>query len=151
MRLIRAGVWAACAAALAAAGGCSREPKLVPVTGLVKLDGKPVAGVRVYFWPEESTANKTFVNRFAIGFTGADGRFVLHSSNGDGIAAGEYKVTFARPLARGGKAAADPNQKPEETGAKESLPAELTDPKKTRHTAAVSDASSDFVFEISSK
>ena len=54
------------AAALLAAAGCDGKPKLVAVTGVVKLDGKPVNGVRVYFWPKDSTA-KTSVNQLAIG------------------------------------------------------------------------------------
>src|SRR5437763_17014110 len=54
MRTTRAGM--CLAVALAAAAGCSREPKLVPVTGTVKLDGKPVDGVRVYFLPTDQSA-----------------------------------------------------------------------------------------------
>src|SRR5262245_65184649 len=89
--------------AVAAAAGCSRGPDLVPVSGVVKLDGKPVDGVRVYFWPKDQTAN-TFVNQFAIGFSDKEGRFALKGTNGDGVQAGEYKVTFARPMTRANKA-----------------------------------------------
>jgi hypothetical protein len=146
MRRTRAGLWAV---ALAAAAGCGGEPKLVPVTGLVKLDGKPVEGVRVYFWPVDMSA-KSFQSRMAIGFTGPDGRYALRGTNGDGIAAGDYKVTFARPMARG-KTTAAANLKAEETGAKETLKPEYTDQDKTKQTATVSETSHDFVFELSSK
>ncbi|HEY1376058.1 MAG TPA: hypothetical protein VGF55_04660 [Gemmataceae bacterium] len=149
MRRIRTGVWAAGVLALAAAAaGCSGDPKLVPVTGTVKLDGKPVEGVRVYFWPTDMTA-KSFQNRMAIGFSDKTGRFALKGTNGDGIATGDYKVTFARPMARG--KASDPNLKAEETGAHETLKPEYTDQDKTKQTATVSEASHDFVFELSTK
>src|SRR5437870_3347453 len=120
---MRRSLWAAWALALAAAAGCNSDPKLVPVTGTVKLDGKPVEGVRVYFWPADPAA-KSMSHRLALGFSDKQGKFALRSTYGDGIATGDYKVTFARPLARGGKADTDPNHKPEESGAKESLPPE---------------------------
>jgi hypothetical protein len=147
MRHVR---WAAWGVVLAAAAGCGGEPKLVPVTGLVKLDGQAVDGVRVYFWPKDPKANLS-VNQLAIGFSGKDGRFSLRGTNGDGIASGEYKVTFARPLKPQGDAVAKQNQKGEEVGAKESLPPSLTKPDLTKHTATVSESSHDFVFELSSK
>jgi hypothetical protein len=150
MRQIRAGVWAAGVLALAAAAaGCSGDPKLVPVTGVVKLDGKPVEGVRVYFWPTDMSV-KSFQSRMAIGFSDKEGRFALRGTNGDGIAAGDYKVTFARPMARG-KVTTDPNQKAEETGARETLKPEYTDQDKTKQTATVSEANHEFVFELSTK
>ena len=148
MRRTRAGIWAVAVLALA---GCGGEPKLVAVTGLVKLDGKPAEGVRVYFWPVDMSA-KSFQSRMAIGFTGPDGRFALRGTNGDGIAAGDYKVTFARPMAKGkltGAAAA--NLKAEETGAKETLKPEYTDQDKTKQAATVSETSHDFVFDLSTK
>ena len=138
------------AAALLAAAGCDGKPKLVAVTGVVKLDGKPVNGVRVYFWPKDSTA-KTSVNQLAIGFSDKEGRFSLRGTNGDGIAAGDYKVTFARPMTRAGKATDKQNQKPEEVGAQESLPPSLTDPQLTTYTATVSEASNRFDFDLPSK
>jgi hypothetical protein len=142
--------WAACAVMLSAAAGCSGKPKLVPVTGVVKLDGKPVDGVRVYFWPNDQTA-KTFVNQFAIGFSDKEGKFSLRGTNGDGIQAGGYKVTFARPMTRAGKATTKSNQKGEEVGAQESLPTELTELTQTKITANVTEASHDFVFDLASK
>ena len=135
---------------LIAASGCSGQVKLVPVTGVVKLDGKVVDGVRVYFWPKDQSAPSS-VNRLAIGFSDKEGKFSLRGTNGDGIEAGDYKVTFARPMTPVGKAPAKQNQKAEEVGAKETLPPSATDLSLTKHTATVSEKSKDFVFDLSSK
>jgi hypothetical protein len=94
---------------------------------------------------------KMSVNQFAIGFSDKEGKYSLRCTNGDGIAAGDYKVTFARPMTRAGKASDKPNQKPEEVGAVESLPKDLTDQNLTKHRAAVSETSHHFVFDLSSK
>jgi hypothetical protein len=150
MSTIRTAIRTACVLTLAAVLGCGGQVKLVPVTGVVKLDGKPVDGVRVYFWPKDQSA-KTFVNQFAIGFSDKAGKFSLRGTNGDGIEAGEYRVTFARPMTGVGKATAKPNQKGEEVGAKETLPPDLTELSRTKHTASVSEASHDFTFDLTSQ
>jgi hypothetical protein len=148
MRRMRPILWAAMA--ITSLAGCSGKPKLVPVTGIVKLDGKTVDGVRVYFWPKDQSA-ATFVNQFAIGFTDKEGKFFLRGTNGDGVEAGEYKVTFARPMTGGGRTTSRVNQKLEKGGAHETLPLDLTDPTRTRQTATVSPSSKEFTFDLSTK
>jgi hypothetical protein len=137
---------AAVACLALAAAGCGGQPKLVPVSGEVKLDGKPAEGVRVYFWPVDQTA-KTFVNRFAIGFSDKEGKFLLRGTNGDGVEAGEYKVTFARPVAGPVK----PNRRANQKNEKETLPPEFTELSRTKYTATVSSTSNTFVFDLPSK
>ncbi len=39
-----------------AVSGCDRGPKIVPVTGKVTLDGKPMPFKSVYFFPERSSS-----------------------------------------------------------------------------------------------
>jgi hypothetical protein len=71
--------------------GCSgRDDKLVPIEGIVKLNGKPLAGVNVYLVPEGLTG------RAASARTGEDGSFQLNTSGKDGIARGSYKVLVKR-------------------------------------------------------
>lgn len=150
MRRRRTTLGAALAVAILA--GCNRAPVLVPVTGLVKIDGKPARAVMVYFWPGDD-APENFPTRHAIGISDAQGRFKLQCSAGgvDGIEAGTYRVTFSKPVARSGKEMTSPNVKPDELGAVESLPPKYTDKDKTDQTATVSKESTDFVFELSSK
>jgi hypothetical protein len=83
--------WAVLAVALLATGpGCGGKGKLVPVEGLVKLDGKPVAGATVCFLPDGE-------GRSANGLTGSDGVFRLTTlTTGDGAAPGSYKVLITK-------------------------------------------------------
>ena len=75
--------------------GCGRsEPalKLVPVTGSVKIDGKPVAGAILFFNPMPGTHGTG-----ATAITDAEGTYKLtHASQKPGIEMGEYAVTFSK-------------------------------------------------------
>lgn len=89
---------------LLAVGGCggseSGFPKTYPVTGVVKVDGKPVEGAIVTFQLENAQGN-------AIGNTDAKGEFSLSTYRpNDGAVAGQYRVAITKP-AEGGTAAGD--------------------------------------------
>lgn len=74
------------------AAGCSRgdRPELGEVRGTVTLDGKPLAGVNVQFFPD--------TGRPATGTTGSDGRYELSYSHGvSGAKVGPATVTIAWP------------------------------------------------------
>lgn len=80
------------------AAGCGEDvpeevvPPLQPVSGTVKLDGEPAAGVSVNFVP----AGQGSTNG-AIGATDASGKYSLTYRTGDpGIPAGEYNVLFTK-------------------------------------------------------
>lgn len=63
----------------------------IPVTGQVKVDGQPVAGVSVMFYPTDTA------NREVGGRTDASGRFSLTVAGaevGSGAIPGEYIPTF---------------------------------------------------------
>jgi hypothetical protein len=79
--------------------GCNKDPGLVPVSGRVTFEGKPVKEVIVNFQPAETTPGNG-----ALGGTDADGRFTLTDSRGQrGAYAGEYKVLFYPALPAGVK------------------------------------------------
>jgi hypothetical protein len=67
--------------------GCSGAPQVAPVEGVVKLDGKPVAGALVIFEPEgESPIQST-------GVTDELGQFRLRSNDGrEGAVVGSHRV-----------------------------------------------------------
>lgn len=79
------------------ASGCgsaaaNSAPDLIPVTGLVTLDDKPIAGVTVMFNPLQGTKGTG-----AYGVTDAEGRYkLLHRSEHEGCQEGAYGVTFSK-------------------------------------------------------
>jgi hypothetical protein len=92
------GIWIAVAAIAAACGCGAPKPKpetLVPVSGIVKLDGKPTEGIRMMFHPTGET--KGLGGCWAI--TDQDGKFkVIHWSNKEGLPPGSYHVVFSRKV-----------------------------------------------------
>lgn len=95
--LIVVSVLAVC---LAGVIGCGKgRPGTVRVTGVVTLDGSPVEGASVTFYPAEG-------GRPASGTTDAQGKFTLTTfESGDGAPPGNYNVTVIKMA--GGKATAD--------------------------------------------
>jgi len=74
---------AACWALLVA--GCEQPTSLVPVAGIVLLDGKPLTSGVVQFQPASGQA--------ASGQIAADGSFLLsRNAPGDGVPPGTYRV-----------------------------------------------------------
>jgi uncharacterized membrane protein len=85
--------------------GCTKGEKVatIPVTGLVTLDGQPVAGAAVSFSPSSKTGLA------AVGTTDASGRFKLTTKNPDDVAmSGAYTVIITKTAASSGTAWTDP-------------------------------------------
>lgn len=77
-------------ALLLAGAGCGGPDQPVKVNGVVKLDGKPLAGALVTFLPEGGAG------RNATGTTSSDGAFQLTTLKpDDGALPGSYKVTVS--------------------------------------------------------
>jgi len=78
---------------LAGCGGSTEKVvKLVPVTGLVTLDGKPLPGAAVLFRPQAGTPGDG-----GFGTTDDEGRYSLqHRSQKPGIELGSYTVAFSK-------------------------------------------------------
>lgn len=74
---------------LSVCGGCGGGVKVVPVSGQVKLDGKPLAECAVMFTP---VARGPVAN----GMTDAEGRFHLATTNRSGAIVGDYFVTIIK-------------------------------------------------------
>lgn len=80
--------------------GCGRGPKLVPVTGSVKLDGKPLADASVYF-------RFTDYPRPAVGGTDESGNFTLSYLNRKGAPIGSCTIVIRKQ----GKVAGEEGQR----------------------------------------
>ena len=84
--------------------GCGGK-KVVPVKGLVTLDGNAVPGATVLFVPEEGSGG-----RQAAGLTDAEGYFQLTTyRQEDGALPGAYRVVVAKTQGRAAPTDSDPS------------------------------------------
>ena len=91
MRTLRSWLIVPLAAAVLAAG-CSGGPKLVPVTGKVTMNGRPLKNVRVDFHPDP---DQKATGPSSSGTTDAEGNFTLASTapgSAPGAVVGHHRV-----------------------------------------------------------
>jgi uncharacterized lipoprotein YajG len=69
--------------------GCDRGPRMVPVTGVVTVDGKPVDKAAVLFAHVDG-------GRPTVGVTDEQGRFRLTTDGREGALLGEHGVAITR-------------------------------------------------------
>jgi hypothetical protein len=80
---------------LAVSGGCGANgPELLPVSGVVTLDGQPVAEAAVLF-------TAVAKGPAASATTDPQGRFQLMTVNRPGAVAGDYRVTVTKQEVKG--------------------------------------------------
>ena len=77
-----------------ALAGCGSGVTLLPVSGTVTIDDKPVAGAAVLFQPAGG-------GPAAHAVTDADGRYTLETANSKGAVPGEHKVTVTKKIIKG--------------------------------------------------
>lgn len=136
---------AVCLAAL----GCKRsagppQVEKLPVKGVVTLDGKPLAGARVVFQPNDPGGT-------AVGRTNESGAYELEAMSGQSAALqGECKVTISLMLKPDGSPPG-PNEAPMAVGAQESLPKKYSFPGSTTLKADVPGGGGTFDFPLTSK
>ncbi|MDG1873855.1 MAG: carboxypeptidase-like regulatory domain-containing protein [Mariniblastus sp.] len=75
--------------------GCGGENfSSVPVSGTVTMDGKPIAGVAITFYPE-ATESTSIVGPFSEAVTDSEGKFELKTRYGDpGAVVGQHRISF---------------------------------------------------------
>jgi hypothetical protein len=91
--------------------GCQKSDGLVPVEGVVALDGKPLAGVQVVFDQPELGPRE---NKGYIGRTDQQGHYSLRPSLTDGAGAppGKFRVTLTTAVLDPNQPAAPPQPTP---------------------------------------
>src|SRR5262245_35167731 len=73
-----------------AVSGCSNQPTLVPVTGTVTMNGKPLANVRIDFHPDPDKGTK---GMGSTGTTDAEGKFTLtYQEKSPGAIVGHHRA-----------------------------------------------------------
>ncbi|WP_169978776.1 carboxypeptidase-like regulatory domain-containing protein [Tautonia rosea] len=72
--------------------GCGGGPKLVPVAGIVTLDGQPLEGAEIAFVPVASEGEATS----GSDRTGPNGNFQMTFKGRRGLAPGKYRVLVSK-------------------------------------------------------
>lgn len=79
-------------------GGTSTDPDLIPASGLVVIDEKPLADATIEFTPVEGSSGIGGVGR-----SGSDGRYTItNHRNSPGVPPGQYKVTVVKWVKKDG-------------------------------------------------
>lgn len=132
-----------------AAAGCGKgDPSHIRVSGLVTLNGAPLAGARVAFIPTGDTQGIGAEAR-----TGPEGRYELIDRRGTpGTHPGAYKVTISkRLLPNGAEVPADDQTPPIESPARETLPPNYSDASRTTLQAVVPEQGGTIDFSLKGK
>jgi hypothetical protein len=136
-------------AALVVAGGCTSDSgPVLPVNGIVTLDGKPLDGATVTFYPESPGGT------VGTAETGSDGKFILVGVGGQqGLPPGKYKATVSKvKLPGGGKAYDDPTAGAvTDTELRSDLPAIYSNPERTILSYSVTGDGKPTEIELSSR
>lgn len=129
-------------------------PDVVPVTGEVTQDGKPLSSARVMFIPSGDT-----VGPGGSALTDESGKFTATSMSADGkqidgLIPGKYKVAISRFVKPDGSVwTPEPGSKagPMTMAARESIPQQFSNPVASKLTANVDQGGGTFTFPITSK
>lgn len=121
-------------------------PPQYPVTGTVRLDGKPLVGAGIMFLPREETRGTG-----ALGMTDEAGKYTLKTDyGGAGAPEGVFAVTISKVVNRDGTPYV-PNPDVAESGERESLPSYYHDSMKTILNAKVPKGGDTIDFDLKSK
>ena len=93
--------------------GCSDTPtsRLVPISGVITMDGQPLVGALVEFEPVPGRAGDPSFNPSSSGTTDGEGRFWLDTPFGAGAVAGEHVVKIWETVEVESDEELDPNKK----------------------------------------
>jgi len=122
----------------------------VPVTGIVTLDGKPLASAKITFVPTDNSQGSG-----AAGATDPAGKYELRALFGNksvvGAPPGNYKVVVSLMVKPDGSPMpADSQEPPMMSGARESLPLKYADFVSTPLLPSVASSGSTFNFDLKS-
>jgi hypothetical protein len=81
---------------LGCSSGAADAPALYPVTGTLKVGGKPLADVSVQLAPVDAKSKA----RPGIGNTDAEGKFTIRTNGDKGAVSGKYKVVLSTGSAK---------------------------------------------------
>jgi hypothetical protein len=126
---------------VAICAGCG-GPKFVPVSGVVTLDGQPVANAGVMFLPVDK-------GPACGGTTNADGKFDIMTTNRRGVAPGPYHVTVTKREVSG-RGMFD-TAGPKTSTTRWIVPERYSNVSSSKLEADVKPGAHDFVFELTTR
>ncbi len=130
------------------ANGYDAPSNLIPVTGIVTIDGQPLDYASINFIPKTGTAG---LGGYAI--TDGDGKFTaIHLSSSEGLEPGTYEATFSKiTMPDGSPVPAEMDAA--DAGAIQFLPQHLTEPNpgSNQHILTVTSVPQTVTFELSGK
>ncbi|MFO0908471.1 MAG: carboxypeptidase-like regulatory domain-containing protein [Isosphaeraceae bacterium] len=125
-----------------------RRPRLIPVGGHVRLDGKPLEGAIVIFLPSFSEGTHS------TGETNAKGEYSLSTIYGPGSSVGDYRVAISLIISPDGKPVSQAQRSgnvvpPELLRGREIIPPRYSDLSKTEfHATILPSGPSNFDFDL---
>ena len=127
--------------------GCG-DPALYELTGKVTLNGEPKERLIVYFDPVDQKINQF---NLGVGETDADGKLTLRSTAGNGLAAGNYRVSFSYPVTEGGETSglSDDKNESETAVVVEMVPEPYNDRQSSPVTFYIKRDKNEFIYDIS--
>ena len=141
---------------LVAVCGCAREPDnpVTVVTGTVTVDGNPLAGAEVIFWPKDNLELGT--NIPAV--TGSDGKFEVFPNLQTGVILkpGSYRVLIGKyvpikPDAAGQPADVGPDDDYDPYRGRNILPAVYNHKQRSPNLVEIKAGENDFQVELKSR
>ena len=131
--------------------GCGKDQNLlplVPVTGTITLDGKPLDSASVMFIPVGTTKGNG-----ATGYTNEQGKYELSTPKGDrGAPVGEYRVVISKMLMPDGTPySGQSGLAPMDSPAREVLPPRFSDDTQTKVKATVPEGGGEVNLSLASK
>jgi hypothetical protein len=147
IRLFSSLLLAALSLPLTGCGGTATNPNLVPVTGTITLDGKPLAGASVTFVGIGATPGEG-----ATGLTDEAGKYELaHFRAGAGAMPGEYKVVIMKRVMSDGSPIPVGTLSIAELATRELLPWRFSDYHQTQLKANVAKDGPPIDFQVTSR
>ncbi len=126
IRLDRAVAWTTAFLALVFIGGCGGGD-LAQVSGTVTLDGQPLEGAQVSFWPLDAEAGS---DRPSAGVTDGSGQYrLMYTAEEPGVLPGRHKVEIS--TASGGEEGPKAERLPPRYNTNTELTAEVTSGRNT--------------------
>jgi len=146
MRWTLMGMWLVVGCLGCGGGSSLKAPELVPISGKITLDGKPLSSAQILFQPKGGTAGQG-----AYASSDENGAFSLKYNNGqEGCPKGEYVVLISKLAMKDGSDV-PAGQTAADVDARDIIPAQYKDPDAPLNSTTVTAANTNYNIDLKSK